>query len=109
MHSCNDCPKRPTCTAICPKVEKLLPPQNGRPRAELNRQDRSIAWAIQDVEALLPRRQREIARLYHRYGWREDRIAERLGITQQAVSISLENLRKRLPKLLVKTANYGGG
>ncbi len=108
MFSCSDCPERDICKSICPKIEKLLPPDEFRDWADLNVQDRSIVRAIQDVEKLLPRRQRVIARLYHRFGWPEKRIARRLGITHQAVSESLINLRKRLPKLLAKTSYSRG-
>ena len=56
--SCTDCPKRRTCTEICPDIERLLDGHDSGSRADLNRIDRSVTWSVQDIEDELPRRQR---------------------------------------------------
>ena len=94
--SCKDCPERDRCRRICPDIRKLLPPLDGRPRAEFNHRDRSIAWAIQEIEPLLPPRQRRAAHLYFRLGKSEEEIALKMGISQQAVAQYLAATRKKI-------------
>ncbi len=99
VHSCNDCAKRDSCKSICAEVEKLLPPENGRPRADLHLIDREVVWRIQDSEAKLLPAQREVARLHFRFGFSEDEIAHLHGVGKAAVSRKLRGiLRKCLQK-----------
>ena len=104
VFSCNDCPERSTCKSICPKVEKLLPPEDGRQRADLHPLDRSVAWRVQDYEHILSPRQRLVARLYHRMGLNHEEIAGVLGIQRPAVTKMLKRIRKKIPKHGTKTA-----
>ena len=94
--SCKDCPKKDRCRRICPDIKKLLPPLDGRPRAEFNHRDRSIAWAIQEIEHLLPSRQRRAAHLYFRLGKSEKEVAADMGILHQTVSEYLEVVVKKI-------------
>ncbi len=103
MHSCNDCPKRSTCTTICPEVEKLLPPENGRPRADLAPLDREVVWRIQDHEDILLPHQRPVARLYYRFGMSETQIARFLGVKKAAISRKLKRIRQKVSKNVNKT------
>ena len=104
MYSCDACPKRTHCRRICPEIEKLLPPADGRPRASLNTIDKSVAWSVQDREDELAPRRRLVARLYHRFGWPEARIARLLGVGLPAVCRMLKRIRKKIAKHGKKTA-----
>ena len=103
MRSCSDCPKRATCSAICPEIESQLPPEDGRPRAGLNAIDRSVAWTVQDHEDELTPRQRLVARLHHRFGLSEQEIADLLGRPRSSVGEMLVRIRKRACKKSRKT------
>ena len=104
MYSCDACPKRTHCRRICPEIEKLLPPADGRPRAELNAIDRSVVWRVQENEDLLTPRQRLVARLYHRFGFTMSDIACVLRIQRRAVGRMLKRIRKTLARNGPKTA-----
>ncbi len=94
MHSCNNCPKRDSCKSICTEVEKLLPPEDGGTDSELSLIDREIAWSVQDIEADLPERYRLIARLYHRYGLKQEVIGRILRRDRSRISRILRNIRR---------------
>ena len=104
MYSCDACPRRATCRSICPEIERLLPPADGRPRASLNAIDRSVVWRVQENEDRLTRRQRVVARLYFRFGWSQARIASSLKLNQSTVARICIAARKKVRKLCIKTA-----
>ena len=103
MYSCDACPRRATCRAICPKIEKLLPPVDGGARASLSTIDRSVVWRIQENEDRLTRRQKLVARLHFRFGWSQVRIASLLKLNQSTVARICIAARKRVRKLCIKT------
>ena len=94
--SCEGCPERDRCTSICPDIARLLPAADGRTDFELDPIDRSVAWRIQEIEDDLPPRQRQVARMYHRFGLSQELIAEKLGICQQRVSRILLEIRRKV-------------
>ena len=104
MFSCSDCPEGDSCKSICPKVEKLLPPEEGRQRADLHPLDRSVVWRVQDCEEILSPRQRLVARLYHRMGLNHEEIAGVFEVQRPAVTKMLKRIRKKILKHGTKTA-----
>ena len=108
MYSCDACPKRTHCRRICPEIEKLLPPADGRPRANLNAIDRSVVWRVQENEGRLTPRQKLVARLYYRFGVSQELIARLLGMRQPSVCDMLGRIRRNIEKSLrevpIKTA-----
>ena len=96
MYSCDACEKRTHCRRICPEIEKLLPPHDGGTDFELNSIDRSVAWRVQEIEDDLTPRQRQVARMYHRFGLSQELIAGKLGICHQRVSRILLKIRKKI-------------
>ena len=101
--SCDKCPRRGTCTAICEDIKRLIPGPLDGPRAGLKVIDRSVAWRIQDHEDELTPRQRLVARLHHRFGLPEAEIADLLGVFPSTVCQTLKKIRKRIAKAVKKT------
>jgi len=94
---CRVCPLRPTCRAICDLIEALLPSmERGRVDAEdLPRLHAGIRMrrALLDGSHILTPHQQEVVRLYYRESLQQGEIAERLGVSQQAVHDSLRRAR----------------
>jgi RNA polymerase sigma factor (sigma-70 family) len=90
---CRHCPLRRTCFEICPWVEAVLPSmQTGRvDHADLERlyQGRIVTHAMLDNVDVLTPRQQDIVQLYFRENLQQTEIAERLGISQQAIADAL--------------------
>ena len=97
---CRVCPLRSSCRSICEVIEALLPsPERGRVDAEdLPRLYSGIRMrrALLDYSHLLTEKQQEVVRLYYRESLQQHEIAERLGVTQQAVHDSLRRARKTI-------------
>jgi DNA-directed RNA polymerase specialized sigma subunit len=107
--TCADCPLRDSCTVICQSIKKLLPglekgsDHNGRDLKQVIR-ERAYVRRILDFEdsARLSQGQREIINLYYRQNMDTIAIANRLGITTQAVSDRLRKLHTRLANIVAK-------
>lgn len=101
---CGVCPLFHTCNAVCDPVAKLLPSmERGRVDSEdLPRLHMGVRLtnAILDHDHILTERQREVVRLYYREAQLQHQIAERLGITQQAVNDSLKRARLAVGKFI---------
>lgn len=106
---CRVCPLRSSCRSICEVIEAILPsPERGRVDAEdLPRlfSGMRMVRALLDFAHLLTDRQQEVVRLYYRESLQQQEIAERLGISQQAVHDSLRRARKTIGEKVVQ----GGG
>ena len=103
---CRVCPLRSSCRAICDVIEALLPsPERGRVDAEdLPRLYSGIRMrrALLDYSHLLTEKQQEVVRLYYRESLQQHEIAERLGVTQQAVHDSLRRARKTIGERVLR-------
>jgi len=103
---CRVCPIRSTCRNICDLVEALLPsPERGRVDAEdLPRLFTGIRMrrALLDYTHLLTPHQAEVVRLYYRESLQQQEIAEKLGVTQQAVHDSLRRARKTIGEKILQ-------
>ncbi len=99
---CGVCPLFHSCNAICEPVEALLPSmERGRVDSEdLPRLHMGVRLtnALLDSEEILTERQRIVVQLYYREDCMQKEIAERLGITQQAVMDSLKRARLAVGK-----------
>lgn len=101
---CFNCPLRRTCVQICAYVEAQLPSmESGRVDHEdllgLH-QGVTMTRAILDNVGILTRRQQQIVQLYFRENHQQQQIAERLGISQQAVGDALTRARAAVGKKL---------
>ncbi len=96
MLSCNDCPERDSCKFICPKVEKLLPPENGGCDYDFDPEERDCCWKIQDRAADLPWPDGEVAYLHYHLGWTQAMIAVQVGYSQMSISRILRRIRERI-------------
>ena len=101
---CHSCPERPTCTAICPDVEAILPSMEA---GRIDPEDLPRLWrgmmftrAILDHDDILTDRQREVVRLYYREQKEQREIATLLGVSQQAVNDGLERACKKIGDFL---------
>ena len=101
--SCEGCPERDSCQSICPDIERLLPAADAGTWAALNSIDKAVAWSVQDHEDIFTARRRLVARLYHRFGWTEAKIARLLGIRQRSVCDMLGWIRRKIEKSRRKT------
>lgn len=97
---CGVCPYFHSCVAICDVIESLLPSME---RARVDHEDLvslhmgiRLTHAILDHEHILTPKQREIVRLYYRESLLQEQIAERLGVTQQAIHDSLQRARANI-------------
>lgn len=103
---CPVCPIRSTCRSICELVEAILPsPERGRVDAEdLPRLFAGIRMrrALLDYLHLLTPHQAEVVRLYYRESLQQKEIAERLGVSQQAVHDSLRRARKTIGEKILQ-------
>ena len=95
---CHQCPLRRTCLQVCSYVECQLPSlEAGRvdhedlPRLQ---QGMIMVHAILDNVSNLTQRQQEVVQLYFRENLQQQQIAEKLGISQQAVGDSLTRARR---------------
>ena len=108
---CRVCPLRSSCRSICEVVEALLPsPERGRVDAEdLPRLFSGIRMrrALLDMSHILTERQQEVVRLYYRESLQQHEIAERLGVTQQAVHDSLRRARKTVGERILQGGRNG--
>ena len=102
--SCEGCPKRDSCNSICPDIERLLPAADAKTRAKLGPVDKGIAWSVQDHEDILTQRQRLVARLYHRFGFKMTDIACVLRVHPSAVCQILQRIRKKIAEHVKKTS-----
>jgi len=108
--SCPTCSFKPKCDAICDDVESVLPSmETGR----VDYEDLAKLYAgrimtriILDNEDLLTDKQREVVRLYYRETMMQKEIAEKIGISQQAVSDHLEAVKGRLWKTFKKNREF---
>ncbi|HAK96063.1 MAG TPA: hypothetical protein DCM87_13990 [Planctomycetes bacterium] len=101
---CTICPDRPTCTAICPDVEAILPSMEA---GRIDHEDLPRLWrgmmftrAILDHDDILTGRQQDVVRLYYREQKDQKEIATLLDVTQQAVNDALERARTRIGDFL---------
>jgi len=94
---CRVCPLRSSCRNICEIIEEILPSmERGRVDAEdLPRLHAGIRMrrALLDWMHILTPHQQEVVRLYYRESLQQGEIAERLGVSQQAVHDSLRRAR----------------
>jgi DNA-directed RNA polymerase specialized sigma24 family protein len=94
---CLFCPIRRTCVEICRPVEALLPSmEQGRVDFEdLQKlyEGRILLSALLDHFDALSKRQQDVVQLYYRENLQQVEIAERLGVSQQAVAESLQRAR----------------
>ena len=94
---CHHCPLRRTCLHVCSYVELQLPSlEAGRvDHEDLLRlyQGMAMTRAILDNVSNLTQRQQQIVQLYFRENLQQQQIAQRLGISQQAVGDSLMRAR----------------
>ncbi|MEM7263990.1 MAG: sigma-70 family RNA polymerase sigma factor [Planctomycetota bacterium] len=103
---CGVCPFFHSCSAICTPVEQLLPSVE---RARVDPEDLPrlhmgvrLTNAILDNVEILTDRQRQVVQLYYREALQQQEIAERLGITQQAVNDSLKRARLAVGRYVKK-------
>jgi DNA-directed RNA polymerase specialized sigma24 family protein len=101
---CTNCRGRPTCTAICPDVEAILPSMEA---GRIDHEDLPRLWrgmmftrAILDHDDILTGRQQDVVRLYYREQKDQKEIATLLDVTQQAVNDALERARTRIGDFL---------
>lgn len=108
--SCPTCSFKPQCDNICDDVETQLPSmETGRVDYEDLHSlyvGRIVTRIILDNEELLTDKQREVVRLYYRETMLQQDIAEELGISQQAVSDHLDNVKSRLWKTFKKNREF---
>ncbi len=71
-------------------------------------QGRVMTRALLDNLEVLTDRQREVVTLYYREVLSQDEVAQRLGITQQAVADSLQRARATVGKELTRYIRFGG-
>jgi RNA polymerase sigma factor (sigma-70 family) len=71
-------------------------------------QGRLMTHALLDNLDVLTDRQREVVTLYYREVLSQAEVAQRLGITQQAVADSLQRARTSVGKELTKFIRFSG-
>ncbi len=102
--TCQHCPFKDKCKEICKHIEEILPSME---RARVDPEDLPRLWrgmmltkAILDHEDLLTQKQRQVVQLYYREQLQQKTIAEKLGISQQAINDTLQRARKKIGDFL---------
>jgi len=107
MSSCDKCPTRATCRAICDAVESQLPKEwSGRDSifgmpdapervARLMAQRNEVMFML-DHRDLLTKAQREVFDLYYNDGLSHAQIAKQLGVRRNTVTEHMLRARERI-------------
>lgn len=100
--TCNSCPRRDICTALCAPVEAMLPAEDAGRHDSLHREGafhaafrlvngRRMTRLMLDYRDELPRQLRTVFNLYYNNALTQEQIAGRLGLHRQTVARRLHS------------------
>ena len=107
MDSCNDCPKRAKCRALCAAMETKIPKMwdghfwiahepDAADRVHQLLANREAVKTLLSGRGVLTLAQREIFDLYYNEGLSQQAIAERLGVRTKTVEEHLARAKARI-------------
>ena len=103
--TCDDCPKRGTCTEICAEVEAELPGVDaGRGVGVVDERQYALAGALSDLRGKARWRTAAVCALYYRCGWTRGEIASAIGCTERNIHYLIGRAQK---SYVPNTSNSG--